>query len=173
MMADDRFTLALQARIRRCTAADLGALEWYGLFTAHREIIRGAFEAQERGDGLMLLVDVNGFPAGQLWVDLARGRDRGTAVLWAVRVFPPLRSLGLGGRLLQAAERVLRDREYGWAELGVERSNIAARRLYARTGYVVAGEERGWFTFTPPGATSAVRQRRDELIMRKRLRDAV
>jgi ribosomal protein S18 acetylase RimI-like enzyme len=117
-------------------------------------------------------VDVNGFPAGQLWIDLARRRDRGTAVLWAVRVFPPLRSLGLGGRLLHAAERMLREREYGWAELGVERSNIAARRLYARTGYVVAGEERGWFTFTPPGAKRAVRQRRDELIMRKRLRDA-
>jgi ribosomal protein S18 acetylase RimI-like enzyme len=171
MMPDDRFTLALHARIRRCTDADLGALEWYGLFTAHREIIRHAFEAQERGDGLMLLVDVNGFPAGQLWVDLARGRDRGTAVLWAVRVFPPLRSLGLGGKLLRVAERMARDREYGWAELGVERSNVAARRLYARTGYVVAGEERGWFTFTPPGATSVVRQPRDELIMRKRLRD--
>jgi ribosomal protein S18 acetylase RimI-like enzyme len=68
---------------------------------------------------------------------------------------------------------MLRDREYGWAELGVERSNVAARRFYARTGYVVSGEERGWFTFTPPGAARAVRQARDELIMRKRLGEAV
>jgi ribosomal protein S18 acetylase RimI-like enzyme len=169
MTPDARFTLALPARIRRCTADDLDALEWYGLFASHREIIRRAFEAQERGDGLMLLLDVNGFPAGQVWVDLARGRDRGTALLWAVRVFPPLRSLGLGRRLLDAAERTLRDRQYGWAELGVERSNLGARRLYARLGYVVAGEKRGWVTFTPPGETTAVRQRRDELIMRKRL----
>ncbi len=169
MTGRDSFIVRLPARIRTCTAYDLEPLEWFGRFTAHRDIIQEAFAAQTRGEGLMLVLDVNRFPAGQVWIDLARARERETGLLWAVRVFPPLRSLGLGGRLVEAAEHALRARGYVWSELGVERGNARARQFYRRAGYSEAGEERGWFSFTPPGTSTVVRQRRDEIIMRKRL----
>ena len=172
MTGREPFILRLPAHIRACTADDLEALEWFGRFTAHRDIIRQAFAAQTRGEGLMLVLDVNRFPAGQVWIDLAHARARETGLLWAVRVFPPLRSLGLGGRLVGAAEHALCARGYDWSELGVERGNARARQFYRRAGYSEAGEERGWFSFTPPGTSTVVRQRRDEIIMRKSLAGA-
>jgi ribosomal protein S18 acetylase RimI-like enzyme len=156
--------------IRRCTEHDLAGLEWYGLFTAHRDIIHAAFAAQRRGDGLMLVADVNGFPAGQVWIDLARRRAERIGVLWAVRVYPFLCSLGIGRELVESAEEMLRALRYVGAELGVERGNPEARRLYERLGYTVQGEAQLTFSYTPPWGTEPVTVELDELVMRKPLR---
>jgi GNAT superfamily N-acetyltransferase len=155
--------------IRRCTDQDLEGLEWYGLFSAHREIIHAAFDAQRRGDGLMLVADVHGFPAGQVWIDLVRRRAKRVGVLWAVRVYPFLCSLGIGRQLVESAEQALRALGYLWSELGVERDNPDARRLYERLGYVVHGEARAAFTFTPPWGDVPVTVELDEVVMRKQL----
>jgi ribosomal protein S18 acetylase RimI-like enzyme len=156
--------------IRRCAEQDLPGLEWYGRFSPHREIIRSAYDAQCRGDGHMLIADVNGFPAGQVWIDLARYRAQRIGVLWAVRVYPFLCSLGIGRRLVEVAEQRLRELGYVGAELGVERDNPDARRLYERLGYVIEREARVAFSYTPPWGGAPVTEKLDQLIMRKRLR---
>ncbi|MBP2312587.1 GNAT family N-acetyltransferase [Azospirillum soli] len=145
-----RATLTVEMVIRLCAEADLPALEWMGLFSPHRAVIRDAFEAQQRGDGLMLLALTAGFPVGQVWIDLARKRGEGTAVLWAVRTFPPLQGAGIGRHLMTAAERILRERGIHRAELGVERANEGARRFYERLGWREAGTLRETFRFTDP-----------------------
>lgn len=164
------YIVPLAVTIRRCAERDLPDLEWYGLFARHREIIRAAYDAQCRGDGLMLVADVNGFPAGQVWIDLARYRAQRVGVLWAVRVYPFLCSLGIGRQLVAAAEQWLHAHGYVGAELGVERDNPDARRLYERLGYVVRREARVAFSYTPPWGDAPVTVELDELIMRKRLR---
>jgi ribosomal protein S18 acetylase RimI-like enzyme len=161
-------TVVLPFHIRQCTEAHLDDLEWYGLFTAHRKIIHEAFDAQERGEGLMLIADLNGFPIAQAWLDFVRRQEFGTTVIWALRVFPCLRGVGIGRQVLQAAEEASRDRGFEWTELGVERSNAGARRMYERAGYHVVGKKRGCYSYTPPGAPR-VKVRRDELILEKYL----
>ena len=89
-MSFGRFSITVEAEIRPARAADLPALEWMGLYTPHRALIAEAFAAQCRGDGLVLLAVTNGFPVGQVWIDFARKRGDGVAVLWAVRSFHPL-----------------------------------------------------------------------------------
>ncbi|WP_448188024.1 N-acetyltransferase family protein [Azospirillum sp. sgz301742] len=138
-MSLGRISITVEAVIRPAEAADLPALEWMGLYTPHRSIIAEAFAAQQRGDGLMLLALTNGFPVGQVWIDVARKRAEGIAVLWAVRSFHPLHGAGIGRHLLEAAERELRRRGIRRAEIGVERSNDGARRLYERLGWRVVG----------------------------------
>ncbi|HEU4649160.1 MAG TPA: GNAT family N-acetyltransferase [Gemmatimonadales bacterium] len=164
------YIVPLAVTIRRCTEQDLPDLEWYGLFTPHREIIRAAYDAQCRGDGLMLVAEVNGFPAGQVWIDLARYRAQRIGVLWAVRVYPFLCSLGIGRELVVAAEQWLHAHGYVGAELGVEPDNPDARRLYERLGYVVCRRARAAFSYTPPRGDAPITVEFDELIMRKRLR---
>lgn len=130
-----RATLTVAMTIRLCTEADLPALEWMGLYSPHRSLIREAFAAQQRGDGLMVLGVAGGFPVGQVWIDLARKRAEGTAVLWAVRSFHPLHGTGIGRHLMSAAERLLRGRGVRRAELGVERTNEGAQRFYEKLGW--------------------------------------
>lgn len=164
-------TLRLGVTIRPCRAADLPALEWYGLYWRHREIFREAFERQERGETTMLLAVANGFPVGQIFLDYDRAREESTAVYWAVRVYPFLQGLGLGSALIGAAEEQVRRRAIAWAELGVEIENADARRLYERLGYEVAGEMREECAYrTPSGARERMVLR--EWRMRKRIRSA-
>lgn len=166
--APERLELSLPVSVRLCTREDLPALEWYGLYTAHREIIAEAWRRQEQGDNLMLLAEANGAPAGQVWIDLARSRAARAGFLWAVRVVPWLEGLGIGSWLVGCAERLLRARGLAAAELGVEKKNAGARRLYQRLGYRPVGELQEEYGFTPPGG-APVRVAIDEWLLRKRI----
>jgi ribosomal protein S18 acetylase RimI-like enzyme len=161
-------TVRLQVTIRTCRRDDLPALEWFGLFTAHRDLIRSAYEGQERGETLMLVAEAQGYPVGQVWIDLTRKGVDATGVLWAVRVFPFLQSLGIGAQLMTAAEAVLRRRGFTRAELGVERDNERAQRFYERLGYSVVGSQQGEYRYTTPEGVP-VRVSTDLWILRKPL----
>ncbi|WP_207477096.1 GNAT family N-acetyltransferase [Arenibaculum pallidiluteum] len=164
----ERFSFVLEAVIRPAAADDLPALEWMGLHSPQRSVIRDAFAAQLRGDGLMLLAVSAGFPVAQVWLDLVRRRSEGIAVLWAVRTFPPLQGAGIGRRLMEAAESELRRRGIMRAELVVERANGGARRFYERLGWraVRPIEERYWI---PDEAGLAVEHQLEGWLMAKDL----
>ncbi len=131
----DRRTVSLNIVIRPCREEDLPSLEWYGLFGAHRELIASMFERHLRGEAIMLIVEANGVASGQAWIDLDRLQADGTAFLWAVRIFPCIQNLGLGGRLLRICEQLVRDRGFRRIEATVEQNNPGAKRLYERLGY--------------------------------------
>ena len=162
-------TLQLPVVIREAGEDDLEGLEWFGMFTPHREIIQDAWRRHVAGENLMIVAEMNGYPVGQAWADLARHADERTGLLWAVRVIPFLQGLGIGGRLLDAAEQALAARGFRWALIGVEKWNEGARRLYLRHGYEPWGELRESYTYTPPGADAPVEVPIDEWMLRKDL----
>jgi len=161
--------LDLSLRIRMATRDDLEALEWWGQYAEHREIIRAAFDRQRMGEVEMLVADLDGFPVAQVWIDFrqAPGAEQ-TASLWAVRVLAPLQNMGIGARMMLAAEDRIRERGRREAMLTVERSNNAARRFYERLGYGTTGHEGGSYCYrAPDGAQRNIRL--DQWIMRKTL----
>lgn len=163
-----RFTVSLPITIRLCRKDDLPALEWFGMFTDHRALILAAYDSQERGEALMLVADTQGFPIGQVWIDLTQERVNATGVLWAVRVFPMLQNRGIGTRLMLAAEDVLRWRGCTAVELGVEKHNLAAKRFYERQGYRVVGDIQDEYSYTTPGGV-LVRVPTEQWMLRKSL----
>ena len=162
------YILPLEVVIRGTHEEDLEELEWCGLFTHHRELIREAYERQERGEVVMLVAEVNNSPVAQVWVDLRRRAVASAGFIWAVRVNPLFRSQGIGGKMLTEAEEVIRSNGLEAAELGVEKDNPGARSLYERAGYRVlnsAYEEYEYTDETGERALVAV----DQWIMRKPL----
>jgi ribosomal protein S18 acetylase RimI-like enzyme len=148
----DEFELPLRIAIRPCREDDLPKLEWFGLHHRSRELIKAAWERTRTGGVVMLVADLGGFPVGQVWIDFEKKAAGSVGVLWALRVIPCLQNLGIGTRLVRAAESVVRARGFATAELGVDKSNPAARRLYERLGYAVVGEEQdSWEYLTPDG----------------------
>ena len=146
----NRFSLELKLNIRRCARHDLPQLEWFGLYTEHRELIEDAFRRQQTGEVVMLLADLDAFPVGQAWLDLSAQAADSVGVIWAVRVFPLLRNHGIGTRLIIAAEQLLFAKGYGWSELTVDKHEPGARRLYERLGYRSAGSTEGLLSYTTP-----------------------
>lgn len=125
--------MKVRARIRACKEEDLSALEWMGLYSRHRDIIRETFEAQERGDALMLLGVAADFPIAQVWISFRRRSP--LATLWAVRTFYPLQRTGIGKRMMRAAERVLARRGITRAELEVDNGNREVLGFYRGLGW--------------------------------------
>lgn len=86
-------------------------------------------------------------------------------------VIADFRNRGVGTALLDHAEERIRKRGWGRATLAVEESNIDARRLYQRRGYVIIGaEDSEWDQQTPDGTTYRYRCRC--LLMHRTLRPA-
>ncbi len=162
------FTVSLSLKIRPCVEEDIPALEWFGMFTAQRELLEAAWARCRAGDNPMLVADLGGFPAAQVWIDLARRAPQPIAVLWALRVLPCLQGLGIGARLLAAAEAEILRCGRRIAEIGVEKQNPSARRLYERLGYQPAGEEIESFKYTTPWGEER-REVVDQWILRKHL----
>jgi ribosomal protein S18 acetylase RimI-like enzyme len=118
----------------------------------------------------MLVAVVNEFPVGQVWIDLVKQREQATGILYALRVLPPLQNLGIGTRLIAAVEDLLCKRGYKIVELGVEKDNPDAKRLYERLGYCVIRDNlETWEIVTPDG--QKVQEQALEWIMRKSLED--
>jgi GNAT superfamily N-acetyltransferase len=159
--------IQLPVEFRLCVEDDLPAIEWMGLHTTQREIIRSVFDAQQRGEALMLLAVANGFPVGQVWLDFAREGGTRRPLLWAMRVFPSLQGRGLGSALMRRAERLAEARGATEIELGVEWDDEPAQHFYDRIGYVPAGSRREQVDFMFEGL--AIRMDVDQQIRRKRL----
>ena len=145
-----RFFLELELKIRQCTRQDLPRLEWFGLYTEHRQLIEDAFRRQQAGEVNMLVADLDGFPVGQAWLDLSARAADSVGVIWALRVLPVLRNHSIGTRLMIAAERLLTERGYRWSELTVDQQEPRSRRLYERLGYRSAGSSEGLLSYTTP-----------------------
>jgi ribosomal protein S18 acetylase RimI-like enzyme len=161
MLMPSSFAVSLPVEIRLCTADDLSHLEWFGVFAQDREIIRAAFAMQTRGEGAILVAVINGFPAGQVWIDFVRHAAASAGYLWAMRVFPWLQGLGLGRALLQPAESLLRACGCAWVELSVDFENTAAQRFYRACGYEAAGgimEEKERLRFRKALAVARMRE---------------
>jgi ribosomal protein S18 acetylase RimI-like enzyme len=144
------FRATLEVAIRRCRQDDLPALEWWGLFAPDRDLIRQVFARQQRGAGtLMLVAEAGGMACGQAWIDLGEAEADEAGVIWAVRVFPCLQGLGIGRRLMRAAEASLLTEGRRVAEVSVEKTAARARRFYERLGYA---EARARAPRCPPGS---------------------
>lgn len=167
----DRFSVPLSVTIRLGIEDDLEPLEWDQQLASHRALLAQAYRRYERGEALFLVAETAHIPVGQLWVDLTRG-GAGSARLWAFRVLPSLRGLGIGTRLLRAAERSMAARGLRMAETGCEKSEARARRFYEQRGYGLSHEERDHYTYETPSG-ERVEATSDMWILRKRLeRDA-
>ena len=165
----NRFPLELELEIRQCARQDLPQLEWFGLYTEHRQLIQEAFRRQQAGEVIMLVADLDGFPVGQAWLDLSARSADSVGVIWALRVIPLLRNHGIGTHLIITAERLLSERGYRWSELTVDQDEPRARRLYERLGYRSAGASKGLLSYTTPEEKS-VALNLQLWILRKRLR---
>jgi ribosomal protein S18 acetylase RimI-like enzyme len=145
-----RLPVVVEVIVRACRVDDLRQLEWFGLYRHHRQIFVDAFARHLRGDNVMLVADLNDFPVGQAWVDLTKRQEERVGYIWAVRVFPFLRNLGIGTQLMACAEDLLRARGFTQAEVGVEKTNPDAQRLYTRLGYRPHAELQEEYSYTTP-----------------------
>ncbi len=167
----ERFTVPFAVTIRGFGNEDVRNLAWHGPLPDGGDAAARAFERQQRGEVVMLVAEANHLPVGQVWVDLARKREQQIGLLWSLGVLACLQNLGIGRWLIAAAEQVIRENGLAIAELGVEKANVAAQRLYERLGYRVVGETVEEWAYTAPDGSSK-RVIFDEWVMQKQLNQA-
>lgn len=141
--------------IRQMEKADLPALEWEGEYIHFRPMFERAYRRAIEGMAVQWVAILpSSQMLGQVFVQLKSSRNemlmngRAYAYLYAVRVRPEYRNIGLGSRLMHVAEMDLIYRGYGFATLNVARDNPKGIRFYERLGYQIVGEEEGRWSYT-------------------------
>jgi ribosomal protein S18 acetylase RimI-like enzyme len=116
---------------------ELGDLDWSG-GAEHIRAVGAAVQASFAGEVVVLRARLaNGRSVGLVAVDFRAEPDAG--LIWMLAVHERFQSLGLGSRLVRAAERRIAAAGRDWSRLKVEHDNPGARALYLRLGY----QERG------------------------------
>ena len=177
------FSLEIDIHFRIAEESDLPLLEWYGQYEHFRNLFRLTYEGQRKGERLMLLADINGFPVGQIFIlfnqratmwQMMMGRrgkppeQRG--YLYALRVMDHLQGFGIGTRLIMKAEEIMHETGCAWTTISVAKDNPRAKKLYERLGYHVYMEDEGrWSYVDHTGKTVHVHE--PCWMLEKRLRD--
>ncbi len=164
MTATERHTMSLQLEVvfRVAERDDLPKLEWYGQYLHFRRLFQRTFEEQIAGRRLMLLADVNGWPIGQLFVQLESYDNlfmdmRKRAYFYSLRVMEVFQHKGIGTALIREAESILNERRYDSVSIAAAKDNPGARRLYERLGFRVFAEDTGrWHYIDHEGRTRYV-----------------
>jgi GNAT superfamily N-acetyltransferase len=106
------------------------------------EFFSDRLHRQECGNGALLTAWWDGHPIGDayLWLEEAEEPELrkylpGVPLLTHVEIREDCQSLGVGTRLIVAAEQELIKRKYKKVALAVEKSNVRAAKLYSRLGY--------------------------------------
>lgn len=151
----ETFDIDVPVIIRHAAAEDLSRLEWDREMWAFRGIFCQTYDEALKNRRAMLVADVGGSPVGRLFVQLAAGNliyaDGVTrAYLYSLHVIPALQGRGIGTRLIETAEQILRERGYQWATIAVAVDNIRARQLYERLGFVVFRRDDSHWSYTDP-----------------------
>jgi ribosomal protein S18 acetylase RimI-like enzyme len=153
MTSPDDLSLHSRLKYRTAVRADLPAMEWDGQLTHFRRLFSEIFRQVERDEAVIWLAELGGNEiVGQLFVhlhsqrpDLADGELR--AYMYGFRVRSEYQNKGIGARLLEVAEKDLRQRGFRYISLNVNRKNSSARRLYERSGYVVIAPDPGKWSY--------------------------
>ncbi len=143
--ASQEFDVTARVIIRSARAEDLPKLEWFGAFAHFRQLYQRTWRDHQAGRRLMLVADLNGFPVGQVWVDVI---PTDYAYLYALRVMEPLQGTGIGTHLIASAEALARGHSYRQIQLAVEKTNTRARRLYERLGYRIFSQRVDVWSYT-------------------------
>jgi ribosomal protein S18 acetylase RimI-like enzyme len=112
---------------------ELGDLDWSG-GAEHIHAVGAALQASFNGEVVVLRAGLaNGRSVGLVAVDFRDDPDAG--LIWMLAVHERFQSLGLGSRLIRAAERRIASAGRDLSRLKVEHDNPGARALYLRLGY--------------------------------------
>ncbi len=151
----ERAAISVQLPIvlRLAVKEDLSKLEWYGQYTHFRNVFRRTYREQQQGRRVILVADSNNFPIGHIFILLKSARyteseDDPRAYFYSLRVMEMFRGHGIGSRLVEEAEAIVRERGATWAMIAVAKHNHRARRLYERLGYQVVGDDDGQWSYT-------------------------
>jgi len=138
---------------RLATRDDLPKLEWAGEYTHFRRVFEQTYHEQLTGQRAMLLADFNNFPIGQVFIlfnpkGKLWGRPDPRGYLYSLRVQEPFRHMGIASQLITLAEQDMINRRLRRATIAVAKGNHPAKRLYAKLGYHIYGDDAGNWSYT-------------------------
>jgi ribosomal protein S18 acetylase RimI-like enzyme len=125
--------------VRDLQHEDLAGCAWSGPPTYLRHIAAALGRRSSGAVDYLAACGPADLPVGIGGVDFGRCPDAGW--IWQLVVHPALRSCGIGTVLVHAAEERIRRRGLGYAELGVEVTNLRAQQLYERLGYALVRQQ--------------------------------
>lgn len=128
-------------------------MEWEGEYSCFRRIYSETYKRMVEGlANIIVALTEDSHVIGQVCLqydsnrkELADGVSR--AYLFAFRIRPEYRNLGIGSKMLGYCENELIQKSYIFLTLNVAKENTAAIRLYQRKGFKIVAPEPGVWSY--------------------------
>lgn len=124
-----------EIHLRALQKDDLLKLEWHGGADL-RQFYQRQWEAHQSGNVLVVVAALRHFPVAQAAIHwLGKPTHPHIPDIQSVRVIEALQGQGIGSRLLDLCEAIVRERQHPQISLAVAVDNHGAKRLYERHGF--------------------------------------
>ena len=128
-----------EIHLRPLQETDLLKLEWHGGADL-RSFYQKQWKHHQAKNVLVIVADFNHFPIAQSAIHwLGKPTHPHIPDIQSVRVMDAFQGQGIGSRLLETCESLVRSRKHSLVSLAVALENEGARRLYERLNYRVTG----------------------------------
>jgi GNAT superfamily N-acetyltransferase len=147
-----------EIQLRLLREADLLKLEWHGGADL-RSFYQKQWKHHQAKNVLVIVADFNQFPIAQAAIHwLGKPTHPHIPDIQSVRVMDAFQGQGIGSRLLEMCESIVRAQDHPRVSLAVALENHGARRLYERLNYRVTGTpyEDKWSYIDAKGQTIEV-----------------
>ncbi|MEO6907916.1 MAG: GNAT family N-acetyltransferase [Abditibacteriaceae bacterium] len=125
--------------LRPLQESDLLGLEWHGGEDL-RSFYQKQWEKHQAKYVLVVVAEFNNSPIGQAAIHwLGKPTHPHIPDIQSVRVMDVFQGQGIGTRLLEMCESIVRSEGFPWVTLAVALDNEGAKRLYERLNYRVTG----------------------------------
>ena len=128
-------------------------MEWEGQFSCFRRIYAETYNRMLAGLAIIIVAETeDSYIIGQVCLQYDSNRKEladgiSCAYLFAFRIRPEYRNLGIGSKMLAHCENELIQKSYRYLTLNVAKENTSAIRLYQRKGYKIVAPEPGRWSY--------------------------
>ena len=132
-------------QIRSVVEADINKIKWS--LPDWNSYWQDKWRQKLEGKLDMYVVAVEDFPIARIWLDWTKSAKLGIGEISSFEVMPPFRNIGIGSFMIESMEDILREKGLKRAQIGVDKSNDRAKKLYQKLGYKVVRDEQDSFVY--------------------------
>ncbi len=135
-----------QYEIRSAVESDIKAIKWS--IPDWSSYWQEKWQRKLAGELDMYLATINDFPIARIWLNWTKQASDGIGEISSLAVMPPFQGNKIGTNLINFAEDIFSQKALKISQIGIDKPNFRAQKLYEKQGYVRVREEQDSLEYT-------------------------
>jgi ribosomal protein S18 acetylase RimI-like enzyme len=137
--------ISLEYTIRSAVESDIDLLRWST--PDWNSYWQKKWQAKLAGELDMYVALIKDFPIARIWLDWTHSKSKEIGEISSFNVMPPFQGEGVGTQMIKTTEQIILEKGLKIAQIGIDKPNSRAQKLYEKLGYKIVREEQDSFDY--------------------------